>query len=46
MDPIIATHPNMDEIFIQGDGHVTAYGAKLVADQLVSILKEGSTTPQ
>ncbi len=38
MEPIIATHPNMSEIFIEGDGHVTAYGAKLVADQISSIL--------
>lgn len=39
MDPIIATHPNMSEIFIEGDGHVTAYGAKLVADQIATILE-------
>jgi hypothetical protein len=40
MDPIIATHPNMGDIFIEGDGHVTAYGAKLVADQLVELLRD------
>ena len=43
MDPIIAAHPNVDELFIRGDGHVTAYGAKLVAEQLVSMLSATST---
>ena len=38
MDPIIATHQNAGEIFIEGDGHVTAYGAKLIADQIAEIL--------
>ncbi|OGZ05347.1 MAG: hypothetical protein A3C93_04880 [Candidatus Lloydbacteria bacterium RIFCSPHIGHO2_02_FULL_54_17] len=38
MDPIIATHSRRGEIFIEGDGHVTAYGAKLIADQLAEIL--------
>lgn len=35
MDEIIATHPRADELFILGDGHVTAYGAKLIADDIL-----------
>lgn len=44
MDPVIATHPNVGEIFIEGDGHVTAYGAKLVADQITNILNTSTST--
>lgn len=42
MDPVIAAHPNTGDIFIEGDGHLTAYGAKLIADQLTEILSTPS----
>ncbi len=38
MDPIIATHKDPGDIFILGDGHVTAYGAKLIADEIIKML--------
>jgi hypothetical protein len=44
MDPIIRAHKNMSELFIEGDGHVSAYGAKLVADQMAQLLTETAST--
>lgn len=38
MDDVIKTHPRKAEIFIIGDGHVTAFGAKLIARSLVAAL--------
>lgn len=38
MDGIIKSHPRADELFIVGDGHVSAYGAKLIADELALVV--------